>query len=162
MKTEEQSLNQLATKLKNKTNQTNQEIRENTEQIIQEYQRLITNKKSALIFYAQQQGIQLVQTRPPSLDIENIVPDMNNITIKCRVTNIDKFTYTKKGETRQGCDITLKDQTATISLMVWGEQVDNIDSSLEGREVEIKNSYSSEYQGEVQLQHSDDTVISRV
>lgn len=156
------NINQLATKLKNQTELTKKEIRENTEKTIQEYKPLITKKKPALIFYAQQQGIQLIQTKPPSLDIENIVPDMNNINIKCQVKNIDKFTYTKKGEKRQGCDITLKDQTATISLMIWGEQVDNIDSSLKGEKVEIKNSYSSEYQGEVQLQYSEDTVISRV
>lgn len=160
MDTDVSQANKLANKLKKQQNLSNQEIRNGVNQVIENYRPLITSKEAAVIFYAQKHhNTQLVQKEPEDLKIKNIVPEINNIELTCQVKKIDKFTYTKKGETRKGCDITLTDNTGSISMMVWGDSVEEIDESLEGETVEITGSYSSEYQGEVQLNYSEDTEI---
>lgn len=153
---------QLGQKLIQKTDMTPKQVKNQTNQVIQEYKPLITDKTPAVIFLGQQKNIDLVEKQIPSLKIENIVPDMSSVKLKAKIIDIDKFTYTKEGEKRKGCDITLKDKTGEISVMVWGEDVQEIKESLINEHVEITNSYSQKYKREVQLNYVDETKIEKV
>jgi len=82
----------LAQKLKQETQLTKQEIRDGVQQTKEKYHPLIQTNKAALIIYAREHtDIQLLDTKPPELDIENIVPEMNQGQITATIKNIDKF-----------------------------------------------------------------------
>lgn len=154
--------NELAHKLKNKTGMENQEIREAVQKTRKKYHPLLTSNKTALMVYARKQkGIKLIEKQIPELDIENIVPEIQDLNLKCTVESVDKFTYTKEGEQKKGCDTTLKDQTGRISMMLWGNQVQKVSQELVGEKVEIQHAYSSEYQGETQVNYGEKTKIKK-
>jgi len=155
--------NKLANKLKKQENLSNQKIKNGVQKIIQDYEPLITSKEAAVIFYAQKEhDTQLVESDIQELQIQNIVPDMNNISLEATVQKIDKFTYNKNGETKKGCKIILKDDTAEISLMLWNEQVDQVNTQLQGEKVKIKGGNSSEYKGETQLGFYEEVKLEKV
>jgi len=87
---------------------------------------------------------------------------MNDVQLKCTIQKIDKFTYHKDGKQKQGCDITLKDQTGKISLMLWNQQVNQINTELEGKQVKISKANSSTYEGELQLGFYDEIKIEKL
>lgn len=151
----------LAQKLKQETQLTKQEIRNGVQQTKQKYHPLIQTNKAALIIYARENtDIQLLDTKPPELDIENIVPEMNQGQINATIKNIDKFTYRKDGEQRKGCEILLKDSTGTISMMAWQDDVDDIQENWQGETVVVDGFRSSKYQGEVQITYGKNTEVT--
>lgn len=142
---------------------TNQEIRKAAEQTQEKYDPLLTSKKTALMVYAREQkNMVLLEKKPPSLDIENIVPDMNNVELTATVEEISKFTYSKDGEQKKGCEITLKDETGRITMMVWQEKVEQIKKEWEKEKVEIRGAYSNKYKGETQVNYGEETTIKPV
>lgn len=152
------STNQLANKLKKEQDLSKQEIRDGVKETREKYNPLLTSNKTGLIVYAREQhGVGLIDTEPPRIDIENIVPEMVDGNLEATVRNVDKFTYQKDGEQRQGCEVLLKDDTGTISMMAWQEDVEDIDKATQGEDVKIEGFRSSKYQGEVQLTFSDKT-----
>lgn len=151
----------LAQKLKQETQLTKQEIRDGVQQTKEKYHPLITTNKAALIIYAREHiDIQLLETKPPELDVENIVPEMNQGQLTATVKNIDKFTYRKDGEQRKGCEILLKDNTGTISMMAWQDDVDDIQENWQGEKVVVDGFRSSRYQGEVHITYGEDTEVT--
>ena len=56
--------------------------------------------------------------------------------------------FEKFGKKGRVCNATAKDETGTIKLTLWNEQIDEINA---GDKVHITNGYVGEYQGELQL-----------
>ena len=153
----------LANKLKEETGMSKSEIREAVEQTKEKYNPLLTSNKTALMVYARKQhGIQLIEKTPPDLDIKNIVPDIKDLTFEAKFKTVDKFTYTKDGETRQGCETVLYDNTGEITMMLWQEDVNQVSKTLEQEVVRIKNAYSKKYQGKVQVNYGKETTIEKI
>lgn len=160
MATKEPSLNQIANKLKKQTEMSNQEIREAAQNVIEEYDGLITSRKAALIFYARNEhNLELMIEEKPGLDVENVVPDMDDVVLKCTVVKVDKFTYYDGGEEKKGCDLEVKDNTGQISLMLWNEQVDEVSEEIEDKKIKIQGANSSKYKGEIQLGFYDEVKL---
>lgn len=115
-----------------------------------------------MVYAREQKNLVLLEKQPPSLDIENIVPDMNTVDLTAKVDQISKFTYTKDGEQKKGCEITLKDNTDRITMMAWQEKVEQINKKWENQKVEIRGAYSNKYKGETQVNYGDETTIQPV
>lgn len=56
--------------------------------------------------------------------------------------------FSKFGSGGRVANAMLKDDSGTIKISLWNEQIDKVDV---GDKIEIKNGYVSEYQGELQL-----------
>lgn len=153
----------LGQQLKNQTELSTEDIRQKTQQKIEKYNGLVTKKDAAVILVARDHNIDLIELNKPELEIQNIEQDMQEVNLKAKVHNIDKFSYQKNGETKKACDITLRDDTGKISLMLWGkEQVELIEGLKVNDDIEIQGAYSNEYQGEVQLGWSDNTTLDLI
>lgn len=163
MATQEPSLNQIATKLKKQTELTNQEIRDAAQKTIEEYQPLITDKKPALILYAQQKhNLQLMEKNQDySLDIENIVPDMDNLNLKAKVTHI---TDTTNGDDWKRRKIKIKDQTDQTTITLWNENTEKLDKLNTGDKILIENTYTkySDYIDGPEIKFHDGSHIYRL
>lgn len=157
------STQELAKKLYQKTDLTKNQIREDVEETRKQYKGLITSKKNALILYAREEkGVQLLDKKPPELQIENIVPDMRQVNLQAKIHSVDRFQYQKDGETRRGCSVKLFDDSGSIEMMLWGDDVDQVSKTLEGSVVEIRNGYTSMYEGDVQINFKDGTTVEKV
>jgi replication factor A1 len=66
-----------------------------------------------------------------------------DIIAKGNVREFNKF-----GKPGKVCDAEMKDETGTIKLTLWNEQVDMVNT---GDRVSIKNGYVGEWQGTLQL-----------
>lgn len=154
------STQQLARKLLEKTEMDKKQIKQEVQRTRKKYHPLISSNKNALLLYAREEkGIQLLEKTPPELKIENIVPDMRDVSFEAKIHSVDKFEYRKDGEQKKGCSVKLFDDSGSIELMLWGEDVDRVSNSMENRVVRIENAYSNRYEGEVQINFNDSSTI---
>ena len=58
----------------------------------------------------------------------------------------------RAGGTSTVADATIKDDSGTIKLSLWGEQINSVDV---GDKVKIENGYTKAFRGEVQLTSGD-------
>lgn len=83
------------------------------------------------------------------MQIKDLKPRMNKVDIVVEVTDIgDIRDFSKFGRPGKVASATAKDETGTISLTLWNEQIDTVGV---GDKVQIKNGYVGEWQGEMQL-----------
>ncbi|MFH1612212.1 MAG: hypothetical protein ABIB46_00525 [bacterium] len=75
---------------------------------------------------------------------------MNNINIVVEVQDSTepRELMTKFGTKTTLVNATLKDETGTVNLVLWGKQSDGI---AKGKKIEIKNAFSKEFRNELQL-----------
>jgi len=83
------------------------------------------------------------------MKISDIKPGMSNITIQAKVIDISEArdVQTKYGP-RSVADATLEDETGTISLSLWE---DNITSVSVGDTVSINGGYTTQFRDKLQL-----------
>ncbi len=89
--------------------------------------------------------------RKIDLKINELRDGMRRVDIEAKViqkseTREVRARYTD--ETYRVADATIEDETGTITLTLWNEQIDQIDV---GDRVKIENGYIKSYQGELQL-----------
>jgi replication factor A1 len=84
------------------------------------------------------------------MKISEIQPGMSKVDVTGEIIEIGKIrdVRTKYGKQTTVANAVLKDESGTIKLTLWGEQIEKISV---GNTVEIKNGYASEWQGEKQL-----------
>jgi len=78
--------------------------------------------------------------------INELVAGSKKVNIKGKITEIGEE---KTFDTGKVCTATIEDDTGTISLSLWNEQVDQV--SLDDNVV-ITNGYVTEFRDELQLQ----------
>src|SRR3989344_1515160 len=83
------------------------------------------------------------------MEIVDLKPRQGKIEIVAEVTEKgDVREFNKFGKTGRVCNAKIKDDSGTISLTLWNEQVDQVKV---GDKIHIKNGYVNEWQGELQL-----------
>ena len=83
------------------------------------------------------------------MEIKDLKPKMGNVEIVATVKDIsEEREFEKFGKTGRVTNAILFDETGTIKMSLWNEQIDQIKVS---DTVHIKNGYVSEWQGEMQL-----------
>jgi replication factor A1 len=85
------------------------------------------------------------------LKIKDLRDKMRNVAIEAKVTEkseprevMSRF----KDETYKVATATIADETGTIKLTLWNEQIDQVDA---GSTVKIENGYVTSFRGEIQL-----------
>jgi replication factor A1 len=81
--------------------------------------------------------------------INELKTGQGNIELQAIVTNIgDIRNFEKFGNSGRVCNAIIKDDSGTIKLSLWNDQIDDIS---EGDEIKIVNGYVSEFRDELQL-----------
>jgi len=83
------------------------------------------------------------------MKIEELSSGTGNVTLEAEVVKIGEAREINKyGRTLKVANVTLKDDSGEIDLVLWNE---NIDKVKEGDKVSIENGYVNEWQGKLQL-----------
>jgi len=81
--------------------------------------------------------------------IKDLTPRQGKVFIEADViAKSSPREFNKFGKAGRVCDAEIKDDTGTIKLTLWNEQVDMVNV---GDRVSVKNGYVSEYKGDLQL-----------
>ena len=88
--------------------------------------------------------------KPHSLHIKDLKTGMKRINLKAKVLKIPKptFVFTRFGNYAMVANALIADETGTIKLCLWNEQVSSIS---EGDIIQIQNARASAFRGEQQL-----------
>lgn len=134
-----------------KTGMNKNEIEKMVIEKITELSNLIT-KEGAIYIVARELGIDLKGRRERRLRIKNIVPGLNIIDVYGRVIDIkDIHNYEKNGKKGKVGSFTIGDETSTIRVVLWNEGCEKMKNISIGNIVLIKNAYSVENKGTVEL-----------
>ena len=84
------------------------------------------------------------------MKINELKPGMRAISIEGRVESIAEARNVnlKSGGTAQVADATISDETGSIKLSLWDEQLNLV---KEGDQVYVENGYTQEFRGETSL-----------
>jgi len=84
------------------------------------------------------------------VNISELKVGMNNINLRAKVEELaePREVMTKFGSVTKLVEATLKDDTGSIKLTLWGNQSEGIEA---GKEVEIANGFTKEFRDELQL-----------
>ena len=83
------------------------------------------------------------------MNISELKPGTGSVNIEADVVSVEApREINKYGRKLRVANATIKDDTGSISLVLWNEQVDKVQ---EGSKVKIENGYVNEWQGTPQL-----------
>jgi replication factor A1 len=85
------------------------------------------------------------------INIKDLLDGMKRVSIKAKVVELGNVREVKskfKDETYRLADATIADETGSIKLTLWNEQVDMINI---GNIINIENGYVTSFKGESQL-----------
>ncbi|MFH1510752.1 MAG: OB-fold nucleic acid binding domain-containing protein [Candidatus Woesearchaeota archaeon] len=83
------------------------------------------------------------------MQIKDLQPKQGNVDITLDITEVtEPREFQKFGKVGRVATATAKDETGTVKLSLWNEDIDKV---RQGMKVNITNGYVNEYQGEMQL-----------
>ena len=83
------------------------------------------------------------------MNISELKPGTGNVSLEVEVVSKDdEREINKYGRKLRVANFTVKDDSGTILLVLWNEQIDTV---KEGDKVKIENGYVNEWQGTPQL-----------
>jgi DNA polymerase III alpha subunit len=96
-----------------------------------------------------------------SLQITNLQQDMNDVVLEAKVT--DRFLHNPDDEDWRFLKITLEDETGSIDVMLWNEQIDEYDTlATVGATIRISHGYTDTYNRKLQVKLGDRASIARL
>ncbi|MFA6049356.1 MAG: OB-fold nucleic acid binding domain-containing protein [Candidatus Micrarchaeia archaeon] len=83
------------------------------------------------------------------MNISELKPQMGSVSLKAEIVDIESpREINKMGRALRVANATLKDETGTISLVLWNEAIDKVQV---GNMVQIENGYVNTWQDKMQL-----------
>ncbi len=83
------------------------------------------------------------------MKISELMPGSGNVDLEAEVVGVEKpREINKNGRSLRVANATLRDDSGTISLVLWNDQIDKIS---EGAKVKITNGYVNTWQDKLQL-----------
>lgn len=118
------------------TGMSEEEIREKIEDKKLELSGLISDEGAAYIV-AKEIGLDLVQQQ--KLNIESIVPGMQNVDVVGKIVRLMPVREfkTEKAEGKV-CNITIADETGSLRISLWGDEIEKLQDLREGDVVRVK------------------------
>jgi len=161
--------------LLDETNLTTIEIENYVEQKQEKYGRGMVNELAAHYLVARDHGISPNEEldygyQEPELDIENVVPGINDLQITVTVDQVQATnTFEKEGETNRVRNVVVKDGTGKTQLTLWGQDTEIADQLQQRDQLRIEGGYTSEsdwckkrYDCPAELRLGDDGKLLRV
>jgi hypothetical protein len=153
--------NDLALLIRDNSDLTGSEIKEKVNDLVDKYDPFV-NKEAACFLLAREVGVDLTRhlnlQQDLSLDVENIVEDMNSVDIEFKVERVLGVNEFDGGKVR---NIKVSDGTGSTHLVVWGSDVEAFEEVSRGDVLRVRNGYSkySDYNGQVEVHVGDDGVV---
>lgn len=83
------------------------------------------------------------------MKINELKAKMGSVNIEVTVDDIEEpRTINKYGRTLRLANTTVSDETGSIQLSLWNDQIDQVQK---GSRIKIENGYVNEWQGKIQL-----------
>ncbi|HLC56397.1 MAG TPA: SOSS complex subunit B family protein [Candidatus Nanoarchaeia archaeon] len=83
------------------------------------------------------------------MEIKELKPRQGKVDIEAEVISIEEVReFNKFGKVGRVCNATIKDDSGTIKLTLWNDDIDKVKV---GSKIKITNGYVNEFQGEKQL-----------
>ncbi|MFH1520365.1 MAG: OB-fold nucleic acid binding domain-containing protein [Candidatus Micrarchaeota archaeon] len=83
------------------------------------------------------------------MKIKDLKPGTGSVMIEAEVVSMDsEREINKYGRTLRVGNATIKDDSGSITLVLWNEQIDSVKA---GNKIKIENGYVNEWQGASQL-----------
>lgn len=83
------------------------------------------------------------------MEIKDLKARMGNVDVEGEIVEKgDVREFNKNGNSGRVCNAKLKDDSGTIKLTMWNDEIDQIEV---GKRIKVTNGYISEFQGEKQL-----------
>lgn len=135
----------LIDKISDESGKPRDEIEERIEDKMKEMSGLVSEEGAAHLI-AREEGVELTETAEKDLKVENVVPGMRRVDVTAKVVDItDTNTFTNSdGEEGKVRNIVLGDETGTVRMSLWNEQVDVAEKVDVGDCLEIQGAYSRE------------------
>lgn len=111
---------------------------------ISELSGLISEEGAAHII-ANELGVELVDLEKTKMKIKEVYAGMRNVTTTGKVVRkFDVHEFTKGDSIGKVCSLVLGDETGTIRVVFWNEQVDLLKDVKEGDVLQVKEGYARE------------------
>lgn len=83
------------------------------------------------------------------MNISELEANQKNVEVTGKITQLEEVReFEKFGKSGRVCNADLTDDSGSIKLTLWNEEIDQIS---EGTSIKIENGYIKEWQGEKQL-----------
>lgn len=155
-------VDELIEKISDESGTDEDELRERIADKVEELSGLVSEEGAAHLI-AREEGVELSEAEQAELTVDNIVPGMNRVDLKCKVVDIsDVNTFERDGDEEDGRvrNVVLGDATGTVRLTLWDDQVEVGDKVDEGDSIHITGAYSrQDNRGNVELRVGDSTQI---
>jgi len=92
--------------------------------------------EGAAYMIARELGVEL--RKQERLFIENIIPGMQNVDIIAKIMRVDKREYETEKAKGKLASVTLSDETGSIRLVLWNEEMDKLQNFEEGEVVRVR------------------------
>lgn len=149
------SVEELVSEISGKTEKSEEEIKKLIKDKQVELSDLVSEEGAAYIV-GRELGVELIKDTKRELKIANIVPDMRNVDVVARVAGVfDVREFEKNGKKGKVSSLILSDDTGTIRLPLWNDEV-NLVSSLELKQndtIEVTGAWAKKdnYKGGAEL-----------
>ncbi len=137
-----------------------EELDQKVKEKINELSGLISEEGAAHII-ANELGVELVSQTKNKLKIKEIYAGMKNITAVGKVVRKFDVHQFQKGESMgKVCSLILGDDSGTIRVVFWNDQVDSLNDVKDEDVIEIKNAYVRENKGNKEVHINDNSEIT--
>lgn len=153
--------NDLALLIRDNSDLNGSQIRERVEGLVEKYDPFV-NKEAACFLLAREVGVDLAKhldlQQDLSLDVENLVEDMDCVDIEFKVESVFSVNEFDGGRVR---NIKVYDGTGSTHLVVWGSDVEAFEEVNRGDVLRVRNGYSkySDYNSQVDVHIGDDGTV---
>jgi replication factor A1 len=149
----------LITTISEESGLSEEEVEEEIEEKMEEFAGMVS-EEGAMHLVAKDHGIE-IEKKSQDLKVENVVTDMRNVTLQARVTNIlDKNTFQTDDGEGQVQNIVLADETGSIRMSLWDDQIEIAAQIDEGDVLKITGAYTVEdNQGNAELRLGDSAQV---
>lgn len=125
----------------------------------------LVSEEGAAHLIAREEGVELAEAEEQELKVENVVPGMNRVDLKAQVVDITDINTFERDDGEEGRvrNIVLGDETGTVRMSLWDDQVDLAEKVDVDDAIGISGAYSREdNRGNPELRIGDDTQIRMI
>lgn len=134
----------IVSKIKEKTNLTEDEINRKIIEKQQELSNLVSREGAAYII-AKELGLDIFPKTKRRLEVKNILPKIRNLNMTARIVRVfEPKQFKKKDKTGKVATVILGDATGTIRMSLWDAQTDIVEKLKPDMPVEIFGAYTKE------------------
>lgn len=146
-----QTYDELVEKIVEKSGVSRTDVEEKINAKLKQLSGLIS-KEGAAHIVANQLGIKLVEQASGKLQLKGIMPGLRDVETLGKVVQIfPARTFQVQERTGQVASLTIADETASIRLVLWGDQCKHLDNLKLGDIVKVKSAYVKDQNSALEL-----------